>query len=436
MSLARRKILLLTFYYPPSPAVGALRAQKVARAFQRAGHEVLVLTARLPGETEAVRHQEPGLTVRAIRSIPNPRFWYLGLKERIRGRPATRGASGSAQVSVAAPASVPGWKRLLGALLWLPDDKQGFIFSACAAAVRHGPFDLIYSTAPPFSVHLAALLFKPVSRAAWAAEFRDPWTDNPWKPPHVRTRPTEAAERWLERRVLKSADYVVAVSEGIHHAMMAKVAADKRGNCLLVRNGIERLRDVRPDREPGPFRIVHIGSFYHGRDPRDFLDALAALVAERRLGPDQLQLELVGNCRWFSGVSVEREVERLGLTSMVRFTDWVPHEEAQATIAGADLLLLLAQDQPLQVPNKLYEYLGTRIPILAYADEEGESAAILREAGGHYLVTSANPGAAAGFLAQALVRANQPRDIVNQPSLEEMTVEHQMQKLVAAVFPA
>jgi glycosyltransferase involved in cell wall biosynthesis len=407
----------------------------VAQAFQRAGHEVFVLTARLPGEADAVRHQEPGLTVRAIRSIPNPRFWYLSLKEWVRGRPAKRGASGSTQVSVPAPLSVPGWKRFLGAALWLPDDKQGFIFSASAAALRHGPFNLIYSTAPPFSVHLAALLLKSVSRAAWAAEFRDPWTDNPWKPPHVRTTATERAERWLERRVLRSADHVVAVSEGIYRAMVSKVTARKRDPCLLVRNGIERLRESPPDRQPGPFRIVHIGSFYHGRDPRAFLEALATVVRERSLGSDQLQLELVGNCRWFSGVSVEREVERLGLTRMVRFADWVPHEEAQAAIARADLLLLLAQDQPLQVPNKLYEYLGTRIPILAYADEEGESAAILREAGAHYLVTPANPGAGADFLAQALMRTEDSCRVGNQPALEEMTVVRQMQKLIAAVLP-
>jgi hypothetical protein len=53
---------------------------------------------------------------------------------------------------------------------------------------------------------------------------------------------------------------------------------------------------------------------------------------------------------------------------------------------SAGLLLLLAQEQPLQVPNKLYEYLATGVPILAIADHDGETADMLRQVGGHYVL--------------------------------------------------
>jgi hypothetical protein len=55
-------------------------------------------------------------------------------------------------------------------------------------------------------------------------------------------------------------------------------------------------------------------------------------------------------------------------------------------MASADLLLLLAQDQPLSVPNKLYEYLGMGKPIFAVADEQGETTRLLREVGGHFVL--------------------------------------------------
>jgi glycosyltransferase involved in cell wall biosynthesis len=436
MDRAAKRVVLLGYYFPPSPAVGGLRTEKLARAFQRAGHDVLVLTSRLPGEKGSVRLKEPGLEVRGIRALPNPRFWYLAVKNLLRGRRSHGGGARGSQDSVAVPRSVPGWKRLLGSLMWLPDDKQGFILAGAMTAFRHGRFDLIYTTAPPFSVHLAALILKAITRTPWAAEFRDPWTDNPWKPAHVRTRISEATERWLENRVLKSADYLVAVSEGIHKSLVEKLPPQKAGRCLLIRNGIAEIKTLAPVRDPGPFRIVHIGSFYHDRDPRLFLKALASVVMSCGLGPDQLKLQLVGNCRWFAGISVEREVEQLRLTDLVEFTDWVPHAEAQAIIARADLLLLLAQNQPLQVPNKLYEYLGTRIPILAFADGDGESAAILRETGGHYLVTSPDSEQAAEFLIQAVTRMNQARGGAVSPMLEQMTVQRQMDKLISAVCPA
>jgi glycosyltransferase involved in cell wall biosynthesis len=428
-----KKILFLTYYYPPSPAVGALRAEKVVRAFQAAGHQVTVVTARLPEERPGIRLKEPGFTVRAIRSVANPRFWYLALKDRVRGTRSTPAGGGRREDSVKAPARVAGWKRLLGALLWLPDDKQGFILSAALTSLARGRPDLIYTTAPPFSVHLAGLLIKTVTRARWAAEFRDPWTDNPWKPAHVRTGATESVERWLERRVLRSADHLVGVSAGIHQALTGKpgVPAER---CLLIRNGIDRLAEQRPPREPGPYRIVHIGSFYHGRDPRPFLSGLAQVTRERGMGPGDLRVDLVGNCRWFSGISVEQEVKRLGLEEFVGFTDWVPHAEAQAIIGRSDLLLLLAQNQPLQVPNKLYEYLGTRIPILGFVDETGESADILREAGGHHVVTSADPARVVQILERALNADRVEPAAGRSDSLENLTTARQMERLLSRVL--
>lgn len=58
---------------------------------------------------------------------------------------------------------------------------------------------------------------------------------------------------------------------------------------------------------------------------------------------------------------------------------------------AADVLLLLAQRQPIQVPNKLYEYLGAARPIVAFVDEKGESASMLRRANGHFVVTEDTP---------------------------------------------
>ena len=106
---------------------------------------------------------------------------------------------------------------------------------------------------------------------------------------------------------------------------------------------------------------------------------------------------------------VRAHVDAAGLGDIVHFVDWVPHETGQVLIRDADLLLLLAQRQPLQVPNKLYEYLGSRNPILAFADARGETARMLERVAGHGLVTeSDDPGHARATLA-ALLRGARNR---------------------------
>jgi len=94
------------------------------------------------------------------------------------------------------------------------------------------------------------------------------------------------------------------------------------------------------------------------------------------------------------------------------------------------VLLLLAQGQPNQVPNKLYDYLGTRHRILAFADAEGETARMLTRVGGHYLVTTTDPTQAARLTDAALFGRDSagPGD---DAVLREWTTDRQMARLVS-----
>src|SRR5436853_4633656 len=108
-----------------------------------------------------------------------------------------------------------------------------------------------------------------------------------------------------------------------------------------------------------------------GRESRPFCKALAAVAKRRGLTPNDMIVEMIGDCAFFQGRSVQQDIDDLGLAQMVRLGGWVPHSEAQERIQNADVLLLLAEGQPQQVPNKLYEYLGSRRPLLVFADPEG-----------------------------------------------------------------
>ena len=436
--LGPMKIVFIAYHFPPDPAVGALRAAHVVNALQAAGHDVTVITARLPGERSGRRDAAPGLDVRALRSLPTLRDLYGWVKRRFgRGRTAQVGTNPQVQ-STDWPDRVPGWKRHLSSLLWLLDDRTGFILPALLAVLREirRGVDLIYTTAPPFSAHVVGLTLRRLGGPRWAAEFRDPWTDEPGKPAHIRSWWSDAADRWLERQSLRSADHVIAVTDSTCELLVAKAnGADLARKAIVVRNGIERLSNGGP-RSPraGPFRIVHVGTFYEWRDPRPFLAGLAAVILQCGLRPDDLQVDLIGDCRWFHGVSIEQAAADAGLRDVVRFRDWAPREVALQAVTSADLLLLLAQNQPAAVPNKLYEYLGARIPILAFTDAGGESAAMLRQAGGHYLVTDHNPVTAVQVIAQALSETRMSREPVGDEAvLRAWTLERQLQRLRAAL---
>lgn len=432
-------VVLIAYHFPPDPAVGSLRAAKVARAFAGAGHRVDVVTARHP-EDHGVRSSDiPGVTIHSVKPLPSPR----DLSARIANclsilRRRHSAADGRGQTTWTPPTHVAAWQRVLSSLLWLPDDRQGFIVPAWRMARRlvRSRSDLVYSTAPPYSPHLAGLLLKWTAGIRWVMELRDPWADNDQKPWWVRSHPTDAIDARLERLCVTRADLVVTVSEGIRRRVLERRPALGGSQVLVVRNGIGELSAIRscPAQRERPVRIAYTGTFYYGRDPRSFLRGLAAICHKQRMGPEQIRVDFVGACRAVGPVSVEKEIQALGLTGLVHIHDWLPHAEAQAILEQAGVLLLLAQQQPDQIPNKLYEYLGCRRPILAFADANGETARMLQQVGGHYVVTGNDDAEVERALAAALASGGRGEvSGTDEVLLKEWTTDVQMQHLLAAV---
>jgi len=423
------RAVLISFHYPPSKEVGGLRAQKVARALRDAGHDVKVICAGAGTEITPLV-SEPGIEIIPVKQLRGPREWYASLKRK---RPSQDGSDHQVERLEAGVESGagPAWKRYINSFLWVPDARQGFIWPAVKAARALAPAgSLVYTTAPPFSAHLAGLFLRLSRKVRWVAEFRDPWTDNPWKPRQLRSRPADALNAWLEKRCINTADRIITVTDSVREILAGKLASARRSRVVVIRNGIDQLS---PDAAPiagKPLRVLHVGSVYHKRDPRPFFQALATIRTRCGLTSRDVAVSFVGNGRWYNGNSLEEYVRSLGLAEIVSFGDWVTHAESQKMVKASGLLLLLAQEQPLQVPNKLYEYLGSGVPILAIADRGGETARMLNQVGGHYVVPPDDAPALEAALEEALLlRKPATTHTPDRAILGEWTTTEQMRKL-------
>ncbi|MDX1577308.1 MAG: glycosyltransferase, partial [Gemmatimonadota bacterium] len=329
----------------------------------------------------------------------------------------------------------PALRRWITATLRFPDGQLGFLPPAVGAALdpAHPPPDIVYTTGPPVTAHLTGLTLHALSGRPWIAEYRDPWLVDgaPCRPPALRCAWTDRCERWLEGRCLAAAAEVIAVSKGIAAEVAPRRAELGRPPPKVVLNGIPDLAPLGEPRRSGPRRILHLGNLYAFRDPRPFLEGLAALLAERSWGPTDIEVEMLGEP---PAAPFRRFASSLGLDEVVRFTGWVDHETGQDRLRRADVLLLLAQGQPLQIPNKLYEYLGSRRPILAFADPEGETARMLRRAGGGVILTGAEvPARIAAELSGLLDHGRDVAAGADLDVLEEWKTERQMRRLVGIV---
>ncbi len=382
------RILLVTYYYPPDSEVGALRPSRLARFLAQAGHEVHVLTmANAPGAEGVVARD--GITIHRVKAWRSPRSIVKSMFSS---------GDGPAKASPSADEGTPrrgsgsettnGFRRAFLSALWFPDDKQGFVGPAVATGadlIARLSIEIVYVTGPPWSVHLAGMLLRDLSGAPLVVEYRDPWS------------PVQAvdslnheffvnAKRSLQQKVLRRADLVVTATAGI--ATYVRPFVTDPIPFLTVLNGMAPAVQTPPTERPsGPIRIVHAGEVYLGRDPEPLFRSLAVVVKARRLDPSQLRIQFLGHGRDYRGVSVEGIANAAGIREFVEFQDQVPYDECQRILREADALLLLAQLQPLQVPNKLYDYLAARRPVIGFVDAGGESERILRRLVGHSVVT-------------------------------------------------
>jgi hypothetical protein len=135
---------------------------------------------------------------------------------------------------------------------------------------------------------------------------------------------------------------------------------------------------------PPPLVLTHAGNLYGARDPLPLLQGLAKCLHDGAVPQNGIRLNLVGKVS--SVFDVGGAIARLGLDGCVTRTLPVRHDESLRMLAASHVLVAIQPDTTLQIPVKLYEYIGLRRTILALA-EEGAVARLVR-GGGFGLVVS------------------------------------------------
>ncbi len=277
-----------------------------------------------------------------------------------------------------------GVKDWVSGLLHLPDSRSGWIQPAIRAGkhiLRSRPIELIYSTSPYASAHLIAMKLKRQSGLPWVADFRDPWCGNPYAKNPVRFH--QHIEERMERAVLKRADRII-VNTPTAREKLCKRYPNVENKCVTILNGfdLEIIDLATPYRSVSPetFSLVHCGQFYGPRSPIFLFRALKVLMLHSPQLATRFKLTLVGNEN-YDGKSLGTLAKEFGVDSLVEVVGAKSHSDAIRYMAGSDALTLVGSvgaNADLQIPNKLFEYIAMRKPIMACLPNRHPAIEILR----------------------------------------------------------
>lgn len=404
------RILLITYHFPPDAAIGAVRPYQFARMLPAHGIETWVLTVA----PQYAEQQDDSLMVTDIpasrifrtvvrstvldHSIKLASAAKSSLQHRLGGSHELchhGAANGRTAADAAADAAANGhaaqrpdhgrhgdngWlratqgRRLLMSWLQFPDDRMGWYRPALTMAhqiLQQYEFDAIFSTSPPRAAHLVAYRMARSFNVPWIMDLRDPWY---FDMDHLDSKPLEGLYYWLYATLATRADRVVLNTERLRTDMHARFP-EFGYKSVAIPNGVRVDRRSSRPATPDRFGIGHYGSVYGSRTTRTFLHGLRLWLDARGAPPDALAVRFVGHEH---GDAAEY-IEKFDLSGVVDLQPAVSRDQVSGLMREDYMLLLLANDWPLQVPGKLYEYFAAGRRILATTEHEGSVADLIQD---------------------------------------------------------
>jgi len=390
-----KKILLISYHFPPSQAVGGLRVANFARYLPQSGWKPFVLTVQdkyiVNQDSQRLQDLE-NVTIYKTIKLPEVvklysvvKFFVGNIHVGKKGEKRGGAVASSPQISEEKPeALLQRLKRYYASLfLALPDYEKNWVLPGTLKAIKEiqrQKIDCILTSCPPYSVHLIGLLASMATGVKWIADFRDPWYVASKKRMYPTCTLSRKIESRLERAVIKRAVLVLCNTEKLRETLEQAYNTFPNNKFVYIPNGISTdiFQKLEQLQKYEKFTLTYTGSLYFFRTPEPIFKVLKKLIDEGKVGRDEVNIKLVGHCQAIDGYPTKDLVSSYGLDGIVDVVPPVSYQQSLEIVKRSHLALLFAPDQPYQIPAKVYDYMGTGTKILALAGE-GATADMVRK---------------------------------------------------------
>jgi len=367
-----KKLLIITYYWPPAGGPGVQRWLKFVKYLPEFNIQPIVYIPENPTYPIIDKGLESEVSDKAII-----------LKNKITEPYGFASFFGKNKTKKISSGIIPNQKKqsfLEKTLLWvrgnlfIPDARFLWVKPSVKYLkkyIEENNINTIVTSGPPHSLHLIGLQLKKDLNVTWFADFRDPWTTIGYHKALKLSNYASRKHKALEAAVLNSADTIIVTSKTTKTEFQALTSKPIE----VITNGydVEKIGKQPLDEK---FTLAHIGSFLSERNPRILWKALNELVKENKDFKNDFQLKLIG--------AVSQEVldaiMEFKLTDFVLNLGYVSHQEAIEHQRKSQVLLLIeinSEETKSIIPGKVFEYMVSERPIIALGPEDSDFAEII-----------------------------------------------------------
>ena len=369
-----KKVLIVTYYFPPAGGPGVQRWLKFVKYLPDFQFEPIVYIPQNPtypivdeGLMSDVSDQ---LTILKHPIWEPYRLASLFSKKKIKNISAGIIPSAKKQTRLERLA------LFVRGNLFIPDARVFWVKPSVAFLREYcqtNQIDTIITTGPPHSLHLIGFALQQQIGIKWVADFRDPWTTIGYHKALKLLPWAQRKHKRLEHQVLQAADAIIVTSA----TTKTEFESITTRPIEVITNGYDIATEPSLQLD-AKFSLAHIGSLLSARNPIVLWEALAELLQEVPEMTQHLQLNFIGT----TSQEVKDALANYGLANYIQDFGYVSHQEAVRFQQESQVLLLIEIDSPytkLILPGKLFEYLVSGRPILAMGPAGSDFASIISE---------------------------------------------------------
>ena len=374
MKKEKKKVLIITYYWPPAGGPGVQRWLKFVKYLPDFDIEPIVYIPENPTypilDSDLEQDVSKNVTI---------------LRKRIFEPYAIASIFGSKKIKKISKGIIPHQRKQsffertslwIRGNLFIPDARVFWVkpsISYLDKYIKENKIETVITTGPPHSVHLIGLGLKKLNKITWIADFRDPWTSIGYHKALKLSPQAHQRHISLEKEVLDSADSVIVTSRTTK-AEFSKITSKP---IEIITNGYdaEKIQKKALDTK---FSLAHIGSFLSERNPRILWKALKELVKEEQGFADNLELKLAGAI----SPIILANIEEFGLTKYLNNLGYLSHKEAVVEQRSAQVLLLIEIDSEETngiIPGKIFEYMVSGRQIIGIGPDMSDFAEIIND---------------------------------------------------------
>lgn len=362
-----KKVLIISFAFLEQEAIGSIRIRGLAKFLPEFGWDPVILTTKVPGKSES--------NFNIIETL------YQDKQKKLKGR---LGLKTNEAVKDQMGQSTNKNKKLLIdhiSYIWqeifcYPDVEKSWYRAAVDSGktiLENNSFDAIISSSPPKTSHLIAKNLKKKYGTPWIADMRDLWTQGDYD---LHTPIRRLLERKLEIKTLAIADTLIATTP--YSAERLRQLHKKR--IYSIPNGFSSEEIDKDDvKLTNKFTITYTGALYQGkRDPKKLFQAINELISNGVVNSSDVEIRFYGlKESW-----LDEEIRFFNLENIAKCYGFVDRMTALKKQRESQLLLLLLLDHPEDkniCPGKIFDYFGSKRPILAIGGSNGFVKELLEE---------------------------------------------------------